>query len=215
MDDYASAPDDPSLDLGTGSTEDFTIEAFLYVPDLSNTTTDHLVNKLYSYALVVNFNNGGKDALIFLLWTGPGSSDYVPIVYSVHLSVGWHHIAGVFDNERTASADGMLLYLDGYRVADFYPADWRPGIPNSSDPLYIGWWPTDYTFSGWVKEVRLSNVIRYDDAWYAVPTGPFVDDANTRALWHFDEAAGSTIFADDSGNGNTLTGSNGAHTVNP
>jgi hypothetical protein len=44
---------------------------------------------------------------------------------------------------------------------------------------------------------------------------PFVADVHTRALWHFDETAGSTIFADRSSNGNTLTGFNGAHTVNP
>ena len=42
VNDYASEPDNASLDLGVGSSEDFTIEAFFYVPDLTNTRTESL-----------------------------------------------------------------------------------------------------------------------------------------------------------------------------
>src|SRR5437762_1020713 len=39
-DDYANISDNSSLDLGVADGEDFTIEAFVYVPDTTNTTTD-------------------------------------------------------------------------------------------------------------------------------------------------------------------------------
>jgi hypothetical protein len=45
-----------------------------------------------------------------------------------------------------------------------------------------------------------------------VPSAPFTPDGSTRALWHFDEPAGSTSFSDSGGNANTLTGYNGAQT---
>jgi Ca2+-binding RTX toxin-like protein len=56
--------------------------------------------------------------------------------------------------------------------------------------------------------------VRYT-ASYTVPSSGFTSDGNTRALWHFDEPACSTSFADSSGNGNTLTGQNGAQTGLP
>ncbi|MGH2610391.1 MAG: hypothetical protein ACRDHF_15025, partial [Tepidiformaceae bacterium] len=55
--------------------------------------------------------------------------------------------------------------------------------------------------SGTLDEVRISNVARYSTAF--TPAGAFVPDANTMALWHFDEGTGQTT-ADASGNGNTL-----------
>jgi hypothetical protein len=42
------------------------------------------------------------------------------------------------------------------------------------------------SFSGWVDEVRVSNVIRYA-ANFTRPAGPFTADANTVGLYHFDE----------------------------
>jgi hypothetical protein len=209
VDDHATAPDDASLDLGVGDGEDCTIETFFRVPDLSNTTIDHLVNKLDSYNLYIVFRSDQQDRLIFSLEPG------VAIVYFVDLAVGWHHVAGVFDNEYTASQDCMLLYLDGSRVKGGCAAEWTPGIWPSTSPLYVGWLAEEYTYSGWLEEVRLSDIVRYSGTSYTVPTTPFAADIHTRALWHFDETAGSTVFADSSGNGNTLTGHNGAHTVNP
>lgn len=44
------------------------------------------------------------------------------------------------------------------------------------------------------------------------PPDTLTADANTRALYHFNESAGSTSFADSSGNGFGLAGVNGAQT---
>lgn len=46
-------------------------------------------------------------------------------------------------------------------------------------------------FTGWVDELRLSNVLRYS-ADFGVPGGPFEADASTVALYHFDEGPAGT-----------------------
>lgn len=69
-------------------------------------------------------------------------------------------------------------------------------------------------FNGLIEEMRFSDIVRYRGTSYSVPTEPFLNDANTRALWHFDETAGSTTFVDDANNTNILTGHE-AQTSNP
>jgi PKD repeat protein len=213
VDDYATAPDSASLDLGTGDHDDFTLETFFYVPDLTNTGFDVLVWKPGAYGLYVIYNASAPDQLIFRIWSDP--EHFVYLSYDVNLSVGWHHVAAVFDNENTASQDLAALYLDGSLVASDDQSDWTPGIPDSASALNIGGYLGLYPAVGWIEEMRFSNIVRYSGVSYPVPTDPFVNDVNTRALWHFNEAPGSTVFADSSGNGNTLTGQNGAHTGNP
>ena len=58
-------------------------------------------------------------------------------------------------------------------------------------------------FAGQIDEVRLSNVVRYAAA-FTPPAAPFAPDANTLALYHFDERNGQTA-PDGSGNGYALT----------
>ncbi len=216
---YVTASDSVALDLGTGDGEDFTIETFFYVSDLDYdpTVLDMLTRKDHSYALYVSYNSGSPDWLSFKLWTGFDTS--VILSYVSDLSVGWHHVAAVFDNEYTESEDSMAIYLDGNRVA-FSPdenihVDWTPGILISSSELEVGGVKFGGAgFNDLIEEMRFSDSVRYSGTSYSVPTDPFSNDANTRALWHFDESAGSTIFSDDSNNNNTLTGHE-ALTYNP
>src|SRR5581483_12494229 len=110
----------------------------------------------------------------------------------------WHHVAATYD------AGGAHLFVDGNLVASQAVAS---TIVQTGDPLTIG--TLDLTgdiFSGVIDEVRISNVVRYTGSF--TPSGPYVADANTKGLWHFDEGSGSTV-ADSSGNGNTGTLVNG------
>lgn len=216
---YADSPDNASLDLGREDGEDFTIETFFYVPDLNydDDFVDMLIRKDHSYSLYISFNSGSPDWLSFKLWTGFDTS--VVLSYASDLSVGWHHVAAVFDNEFTENEDLMAIYLDGNRVAyspdENIHVDWTPGILNSSSDLAVGGVPFGKAgFNGLIDEMRFSDVVRYSDASYMVPTVPFAKDTNTQALWHFDEAAGSTSFVDDSSNTNSLAGHD-AQTSNP
>jgi hypothetical protein len=119
----------------------------------------------------------------------------------------WHHVA------VTRSLDGrMRIFVDGHLEAEAMgPAgdiSYRDGRSTnySDDPyLVIGAEKHDInrttypSFSGWIDEVRLSNVIRYT-ADFARPGQRFTPDANTVALWHLDEGYGNVIN-DSSGTG--------------
>ncbi|RKU06875.1 hypothetical protein C6503_25290 [Candidatus Poribacteria bacterium] len=68
-------------------------------------------------------------------------------------------------------------------------------------------------FSGYIDEVRISKVARYNTAKRGfTPREKFKNDAKTVALWHFDEARGVQKFLDTSGNAYHLMGKNGAKT---
>lgn len=214
---HANAPDSTSLDLGRGDgDEDFTIEAFFYISDLSDNdpVIDLLTRKDKSYELYIKFNSGSQDWITLKLWTG--DFPYVKLSHQVDLSLGWHHVAAVFDNEFTSDQDLIALYLDGSLVASSTAVEWTPGILNSSSELLVGGVPLGTAgFGGLIEEMRFSDIVRYSADSYTVPTTPFASDSNTRALWHFDEVSGTTVFTDNSGNGNTLTGHDGAQTFNP
>ena len=71
-------------------------------------------------------------------------------------------------------------------------------------------------FAGYIDEVRISTVARYDVAKEGfTPSGKFKNDAKTVALWHFDEPGGTRKFSDASGNAHHLDGKNGAQTGIP
>ena len=99
-----------------------------------------------------------------------------------------HHLAGTYQG------DGRIdLFVDGLRIG-FADLDADSG----GDTLEIGCWTGNepWSFQGLIDEVRLSSTVRYDDA-FEVPT-TFQPDAETTALWHFDEGEGLT-FRDAAG----------------
>jgi hypothetical protein len=113
----------------------------------------------------------------------------------------WHHAAVT----RRLSDGQMSIFVDGALQAQADGPDgdlsYRDGRTTTypDDPfLVIGAekHDTDYTtypsFSGWIDEVRLSDSLRYTGGFTA-PASPFTTDANTLALYHFDEGFGNTI----------------------
>ena len=68
-------------------------------------------------------------------------------------------------------------------------------------------------FAGYIDEVRISKVARYNIAKRSfTPQKKFKNDAKTVALWHLDESRGVRKFSDTSGNAYHLMGRNGAET---
>jgi hypothetical protein len=138
------------------------------------------------------------------------------------LDGAWHHVA-----VGRRFADGrMWIWVDGGLDATgpasggpagdlSYPAAAVPGLHCSpdggggtsscqnSDPyLVFGAEKHGYSginYSGWLDEVRLSNVLRYT-APFARPSQAFTPDAQTAALYHFDEGMGAQLL-DASGGG--------------
>ena len=125
----------------------------------------------------------------------------------------WHHVAV----QRRRSDGWLWLYVDGVLDGQVdgpdgdvsYPDDGVPqrGCPGGpcdySDPfLVLGAEKHGYpgiSYAGWLDEVRVSTVLRYEGERITVPRAPFVADVHTAGLYHFDEGDGA-IAIDDSGN---------------
>jgi len=108
----------------------------------------------------------------------------------------WHHIAVT----RNSSSGIMRIFVDGnldrQATGPTGNISYRQGRATSypNDPyLVIGAEKHDYdpvnypSFSGWIDELRISNVERYTTS-FTPPQTPFNPDTNTIALYHFDEA---------------------------
>lgn len=101
-----------------------------------------------------------------------------------------HHVAGTWDGER------MTVFVDG--VLGAYSTAGTPGTTVGST-LYVGCWPgQDWHHQGIIDEIRVSSTVRYTDN-YALPQSAFIEDADTRYLWHVDEGHGDGS-ADATGN---------------
>ncbi|MEM7409664.1 MAG: LamG-like jellyroll fold domain-containing protein [Myxococcota bacterium] len=138
----------------------------------------------------------------------------------------WHHVAverrasdgrlriwvdGVLDTEGPVSGGptGDVSYPVGAVPGTFCSPDGGSGASpcDNSDPFWVfgaekhGFAGINY--DGFLDEVRFSTVLRYTTP-FPPPTTPFAPDAQTAALYHFDEGAGATT-ADATGNGGTGT----------
>lgn len=112
----------------------------------------------------------------------------------------WHHVAVT----RSSAGGRLAIFVDGRLDAagdgptgDISYRDNRQ-TPYANDPyLVIGAEKHDAgpeypSFSGWIDEVRISRVVRYT-ADFTRPAAPFTTDADTVALYHFDEGAGDLV----------------------
>lgn len=134
-----------------------------------------------------------------------GSTGYTVCSNATLTANQWHHIAVTrrTNGEMRIFVNGMLdRTYNGPAGNISYRVGRSTSWPN--DPyLVIGAEKHDYnpntypSFSGWVDEVRISNIVRYT-ADFTPPDAPFVTDANTVGLYHFDEGSGTTVL-DSSG----------------
>ena len=113
--------------------------------------------------------------------------------YATALSAGqWYHVAGTYGGGQAR------VFVNGVASAAT-----NVGTLTQGTTFRIGGLTGFPYFNGLVDEVRVSNVARYA-ANFSVPGAPFAGDANTLALWSFDEGAGQTT-ADESPSANTGT----------
>jgi hypothetical protein len=119
----------------------------------------------------------------------------------------WHHVA----IQRRRSDGWMWLFVDGALEAQAdgpdgnisYPSDAVPstgcGGTCSNDPFLVlgaekhGIDPALRSFSGWMDEVRISNGLRYGGDFSPAPQ-PFLTDASTLVLLHFDDSPGTAAY---------------------
>ena len=185
--DYANLLTEDTVDVATDGTESFTVEAWI-----SPTYYGCIIgDDAYDLGYV---RHNGADAVKFSLWLG---ETHLEIFRDTILFNEWHHVVGMFDNLNNRAAIG----IDG-SIAWFDNIDDDDGLWNGAWPLTVGAFSaSDGFLTGKIDEVRISNDLRYTGNSYTLPSAPFSSDSNTLALWHFDESAGATSFADASGNG--------------
>lgn len=207
-DDYAVAADSADLDVGDEAGESLTIEAWFYDP--GQPRLGAIISKDQSYKLrAYRYYSGITEVSCVGFDLAPPEGQFWGFFAceSPPYARGWHHVAGVFYKD----SGQMRIYRDGKALGN--ETYFGPTINNSVESLKVG-----VNLGGAVEEVRISDMTRYTGSSYNVPTSPFTCDAHTRALWHFDEAAGATTFSDgEDGTGRNcgnmedkLTGLNGA-----
>ena len=239
VDDYAVLDFETFGYLLPDGTDELTFEAWIY-PTAPPDTKDTVLTILYQQVDMVIVNNEGQfNDLANVLNTDPPKGDLVLLMSSyldgkfgqtlsfpIPLALNqWYHIAyQVKGNQVTAIVNdfgathqhGQPLGHDrdprALRPKDFVLGGFGkiivlPGRPPAKSFLD--------SFTGYIDEVRISTVARYDvKKKEFMPDEKFKKDAKTVALWHFDEPDGTEQFSDASGNANHLMGKNGAKVGN-
>jgi hypothetical protein len=116
----------------------------------------------------------------------------------------WHHISAT----RNGTTGAMAIYVDGVQeAADTGPTDnLSYQVPPSDNVggdydgyIVIGAEKHDFdietfpSFYGYMDELRISNSVRQTSG-FTPPSSPYGMDANTVALYHFDEATGLSVY---------------------
>ena len=189
-DDYLTIP--TGYDFGTG---DFTIEMWVKV-----TTPVNGGNIICSDTVDQGYLGASNSTTPWTTYFAAGGAD--PEGPSIDLwgDGAWHHVAVV---RKTAnSGEEISLYIDGTegtKVEDTASHDYTGYIFGHNYAT------SGYEFNGYMDEIRVSSVARYDGD-FTPSTTEFTADANTKLLIHSNWDGG--LGADSSGNYNTFTATN-------
>jgi len=193
---YFEVPDHPSLDGDLGSV--ITVEAWVNpavnLGDDTHPNEYMILNKEDSYEISVRNDDlateGSFQVAIQpaeLPWEWWDSQEIVP-------ANKWTHVA--------ATWDGLVIrtFVNGKFLMAFDKtgADGATGVlRDTDDTLKIGrrvrGGDTHSIFKGLIDEVRISKILRYTEAGFALPTKAFTPDGDTVALYHFDEAVNGVV----------------------
>ena len=234
VDDYAV------LNFGTfgillpEGTDEFTVEAWVYptkppAKNMSATILSQQVRMTVAsdhneeFQRIKKSIDWKKGDLLLIIdahvagWGGGAVTPFMPMTLKLNQ---WHHIAFQAKRKETITIvnDISKTLPQGTTIGHDLSKFWRPKdftlggfgkkieLPNL--PNYF--WGS---FTGYIDEVRISTVARYDVSKKAfMPNKKFKNDGKTVALWHFDESGGLRRFADSSDNAYHLIGKGGAKT---
>jgi hypothetical protein len=178
--DYLSVADSADWDFGTG---DFTVETWIK-PSSSTGGYGIITRGGVSDVGIrrgtdghLKLNIGGSETI---------NEPWTPVENT------WYHIAA------TRSGTECRLFVNGAQLGA--TATSSHDI-SSSNELKIGSYYSS-NFSGYMKDVRISDTARYAAAF--TPDSGYTSDANTLLLLNLDEAAGSTSWTDSSSSAHTV-----------
>gem|GEM_PF-4685497 len=174
-----------------------TVEAWIYLTQGNDVGQDiagvvsHSNGVVISYALFLSTQSSGSAPMFEISADGTYSTEKFIIGSGLSLNT-WYHIAAVYDGGT--STDNMRIYVNGNLSAQ--GTSLASGIYSQAVPFRVGDRGTDqsvdHPFQGKIDEVRVSNISRYTSN-FTKPSAPFTSDANTLALYHFDESSGNAI----------------------
>lgn len=214
LDDPQTSSPGPALDVGDG---DFTFEWWVHADAGTNTnaiacgpgigwTQSNIILDRDRHSQSPAFGAGIQRSAI--AWAVLAGGESYTLCGDVPIVDGqWHHVA----IDRRRSDGRMRIWVDGTLDASVdgpdgdlsYPDDGVPtsacplGLCDYSDPfLVLGAEKHDTasarSFNGWMDELRISTTVRYTAA-FTTETMPYAADADTAALYHFDEGDGNTL----------------------
>lgn len=188
IDDYVEVADHSQLDGLSTLTVEAWVELALHDSEVHILSHhDHDANTGYVLLIFGSDTSSPDQELQFRYQFGgenhPTGFDAVP-------TGAWHHIAATYDGTA------LRTYIDGDRVENN-----TIGAGTAADfagPLRIGAaaYTNNFHFKGKIDEVRLSGVARYTASSFDLPPRRLDADADTIALWKFDEADGDQTARD-------------------
>ena len=172
------------------SGEDFTVETWFRSCGLTGCVVDAM-DGTTGEGLAISILSPGAFRIQL---RGAGGPAVDTIIAAPLSSSGWQHMAFVYERATGQSTLFVSGRSFGSFVAGFTPADhFNLGKDQAGTSFY----------DGYLDEMRVSNSIRYTVPFN--PNGPFTSDAQTLALWHFNEAVGSPALLDASAFNRDLT----------
>lgn len=228
IDDYAVLDFQTFGVLLPKGTNEFTVEAWIYPTTPPRKDIHAMVLSQQVRMNIVSHDHEGLENLKvprgdlmliarahLAIGNGRGTTPFRPITLSPNQ---WHHIAYQSNRKETTAIvnDFVHILRQGTTLAHDLshfqrPKDFILGGFGEKIKFHTGhFWGH---FTGYIDEVRISTVARYDVVKKGfTPRKKFKDDTKTVALWHFDEPGGARKFSDASGNAHHLVGKNGAQT---
>uniref|UniRef100_UPI0026365161 LamG-like jellyroll fold domain-containing protein n=1 Tax=uncultured Chloroflexus sp. TaxID=214040 RepID=UPI0026365161 len=128
-------------------------------------------------------------------WVLRTNGQWVAVSHPTTLTANnWHHIAVTYD----AATGTARVFVNGAPSTTV-----TVGTITAGPDFVLGGVPGYGFITGQFDELRVSNTIRYPAA-FTPPSAAFATDANTLALFSFDEGSGQ-VTTDRSGNNRTVT----------
>ena len=176
---YLQVLSDIDYQFGVGS---FTFESWIYLN--GNGVTNTIFNKgtASSQQVMLQVNSTGHLS---------GYWGIANAVGTTALSTGtWYHVAMT----RDASLNRVAVYvngvIDGFALGAVANVNTIDSLNIGADALSTNW------FNGYMDDVRISNVARYNTS-YTVPSAAQTSDVATVLMLHFDSGNNSISFIDD------------------
>lgn len=195
------------------ATTGFTIEYWVYMTAWPGTINPGPGNQDGSGTNYWSFGPGATGQLEFYYW-GAGQQFFNTATSAMNLNT-WYNIAAVFTTTGTTTT--ASLYINGvqqqiqWNKTGTYASTQTVtnGVVSNATVFGMGKYGATY-WSGYIDNLRVSNINRYSGASYTLATGPFTSDSNTQLLITPTDSVGSTTitYQNSSGSGSMTNATN-------